>query len=181
MSEYRLIKACKQGKLWARKEVYEQYAPLMMALCRRYTGNEADAQDVLQEGFLKIFTQIEQFAATGEFGGWIRKVFVNTSLDFLRTRKRIAQKEVLMDEHEFFVEKTSPSNLPSADELMECIDELPDMSRVVFNLYAVEGYRHKEIAEMLNMPEGTSRSHFHRARQLLQEKVNELMNNKNAH
>lgn len=181
MSEYRLIKACKQGKLWARKEVYEQYAPLMMALCRRYTGNDTDAEDVLQDGFLRVFTQIELYAGTGEFGGWIRKVFVNTALEFLRARKRTMQKEVLMDARDYSPEQAPPSGLPSADELMECIDELPDLSRVVFNLYAVEGYRHREIAEMLNMPEGTSRSHFHRARQLLQEKVNELMNNKNVH
>lgn len=180
MSEYRLIKACKEGKLWAKKEVYEQYAPLMMALCKRYTGNNDDAKDVLQEGFLKIFTQIDQYAASGEFGGWVRKVFVNTVLEFLRTRQRIQQKVMLVDSQEYFPEQTEPKNLPSADELMECVAELPDTCRVVFNLFAIEGYRHQEIAAMLNIPEGTSRSHFFRARQMLKEKVNELINDNNA-
>lgn len=86
MSEYRLIEACKHGKMWARKEVYEQYAPSMMALCRRYVANADDAKDVLQEGFLKVFTEISQYSGKGAFGGWIRRVFVNTSLEYLRKK-----------------------------------------------------------------------------------------------
>lgn len=179
MSEDRLIKACKEGKLWARREVYEQYAPLMMSICKRYAGNNDDAKDILQEGFLKIFTQIDQFSGIGNFGGWIRKIFVNTSLEFLRSQKKIKNREVSCS-HDIWEEK--PTNLTdvTADELMECIAELPDTYRIVFNLFAVEGYKHQEIAAMLHIEESTSRSQFYRARQLLQESVTNLMNGKDV-
>ena len=97
MSEHRLILACKQGKLWARKEVYDQYAPAMMALCRRYVSDAEDAKDVLQEGFLKVYTEIGQYAGKGSFGGWIRKIFVNASLDYIRKRNRLKERELLID------------------------------------------------------------------------------------
>lgn len=174
MSEQRLILACKQGKLWARKEVYEQYAPSMMALCRRYVSDVDDAKDVLQEGFLKIFTEIDQYTGKGSFGGWIRRIFVNTALDFIRKRNRLKERELLIDVEVGGYDDTPYLKDISAEELMECISELPDTLRTVFNLYAVEGYSHKEIADMLQMPESTSRSFFFRARQLLQKRVIQL-------
>ena len=180
MSEHRLIAACKQGKLWARKEVYETYAPSMMALCKRYVADSDDAKDVLQEGFLKIFMQIDQFSGSGPFGAWIRKIFVNTSLDFLRTKNRLKEREtpLLYESEQFF---TNPAvNDITADDLMDCISELPSVYRTVFNLFAIEGYRHQEIALMLNIQESTSRSQFYRARQMLQEKVIQLMKEKDA-
>lgn len=179
MSEQQLILACKQGKLWARKEVYDQYAPSMMALCRRYVSDVEDAKDVLQEGFLKIFIEIGQYSGRGSFGGWIRKIFVNTSLDYMRKKNRLKQKELMTD-----IEIEYPGNDPDvsdiiADDLMRCIDELPDSHRTVFNLFAVEGFSHREIGSLLNIPENTSRSLFFRARQLLQKKVGELMDHNN--
>ena len=175
MSEHQLILACKQGKLWARKEVYEQYAPAMMALCRRYVSDVEDAKDVLQEGFLKIFIEMGQYSGRGSFGGWVRRIFVNTSLDYMRKKNRLKQKELLTD-----VEIECYGNVPdvadiTADDLIHCIDELPDTHRTVFNLFAVEGFSHREIAALLNIPESTSRSFFFRARQLLQKKVTQLM------
>ena len=175
MSEHRLILACKQGKLWARKEVYEQYAPTMMALCRRYVSDVEDAKDVLQEGFLKIFTEIGQYSGSGSFGGWVRRIFVNTSLDYMRKKNRLKQKELLTDfEIGQYADLEDVTDI-TADDLMLCISELPDTHRTVFNLFAVEGFSHKEIAALLNMPESTSRSFFFRARQLLQERVTRLM------
>lgn len=175
MSEQRLILACKQGKLWARKEVYDQYAPSMMALCRRYVSDVEDAKDVLQEGFLKIFVEIGQYSGKGSFGGWIRKIFVNTSLDYMRKKNRLKQKELLTD-----VQIECSENAPdmadiTADDLMLCISELPDIHRTVFNLFAVEGFSHKEIGALLHIPESTSRSFFFRARQLLQKRVTQLL------
>lgn len=177
MSEHRLILACKQGKLWARKEVYDQYAPAMMALCRRYISDAEDAKDVLQEGFLKIYTEIGQYSGKGSFGGWIRRIFVNTSLDYIRRKNRLKEKELLID-----IETGSDDDTPhlkdiTAEELMQCIGELPDTFRTIFNLYAVEGYSHREIATMLQIKESTSRSFFFRARLLLQKKVIQLCDN----
>jgi RNA polymerase sigma-70 factor (ECF subfamily) len=174
MSEHRLILACKQGKLWARKEVYEQYAPAMMALCRRYVSDAEDAKDVLQEGFLKVYTEIGQYAGKGSFGGWIRKIFVNASLDYIRKRNRLKERELLIDVEIGGYDDTPYLKDVTAEELMQCIGELPDTLRTIFNLYAVEGYSHREIATLLQMPESTSRSFFFRARQLLQKKVIQL-------
>ena len=176
MPEQHLILACKQGKLWARKEVYEQYAPSMMALCRRYVPDNDDAKDVLQEGFIKVFTEIGKYSGSGSFGGWVRKIFVNISLDYIRKKSRLNQKELRMD---YEMEQTYGNSYGiekvSADDLMECICTLPDTYRTVFNLYAVEGYSHRGIAAMLNIAESTSRSSFYRARQLLQEMVSRLI------
>lgn len=179
MSEQQLILACKQGKLWARKEVYDQYAPSMMALCRRYVSDVEDAKDVLQEGFLKIFIEIGQYSGRGSFGGWIRKIFVNTSLDYMRKKNRLKQKELMTDiEIEYAGNDPDVSDI-IAEDLMRCIDELPDSHRTVFNLFAVEGFSHREIGSLLKIPENTSRSLFFRARQLLQKKVGELMDHNN--
>ncbi|WP_352420944.1 RNA polymerase sigma factor [Proteiniphilum sp.] len=175
MSEQRLILACKQGKLWARKEVYDQYAPSMMALCRRYVSDVEDAKDVLQEGFLKIFVEIGQYSGKGSFGGWIRKIFVNTSLDYMRKKNRLKQKELLTDVQMECSENTPDMADITADDLMLCISELPDIHRTVFNLFAVEGFSHKEIGALLHIPESTSRSFFFRARQLLQKRVTQLL------
>lgn len=175
MPEHQLILACKQGKLWARKEVYEQYAPAMMALCRRYVPNAEDAKDVLQDGFIKVFTEIHQYSGSGAFGGWIRRIFVNTALDFIRKRNRLQQNEQLFDSDMEMSDAVSVVEDINVEDLMRCIGELPDTYRTIFNLYAVEGYSHREIAEMLQISEGTSRSGFFRSRQLLQEKVRHLM------
>ena len=171
MSEYRLITDCKRGKLSARRELYNQYASRMMALCIRYVGNEEDAKDVLQEGFIKVFTQIEQFSGEGAFGGWIRKVFVNVALEFLRSKKRKMEKEVLLDYSNDLSDAVDAIDTLAVNDLLDCIAELPEAYRTVFNLFAIEGFSHREIATMLHIEESTSRSQFFRARRLLQEKV----------
>ena len=176
MSEHHLIQACKQGEMWARKELYETYAPSMMSLCRRYMSNYNDAQDVLQEGFLKIFTVIGQYSGKGAFGAWIRKVFVNTALEHIRKRSRVNERELLNDYQMDFQDDYPDVEKVSEDDLVRCIAELPEMYRTIFNLFVVEGYKHMEIAEMLDIPESTSRSYFFRARKLLQEKVTRLIN-----
>ena len=175
MDEQRLIAGCKRGEQWARRDVYEKYAPAMFSLCVRYVGDTEAAKDVLQDGFVKIFTKADQFAEKGNFGGWIRSVFINTSLEYLR-RRNYQKEDIKVDDLEN--EQESISNLPeniSADDLMECIAELPEKYRTVFNLYAIEGYSHNEIAMMTGIQESSSRSQFLRARQLLQKKVLELM------
>jgi len=180
MDEQRLITGCKRGEQWARREVYEKYAPAMLSLCVRYVADYEAARDVLQDGFVRVFTKTDQYEGRGNFGGWIRQVFVNTALEYLRKRNYL-QTDIRIDglSEENELPENENWNL-SADDLMECISELPDRLRTVFNLYAIEGFSHGEIAAMTGIQESTSRSHFLRARLLLQQKVTELMKNDHA-
>jgi len=137
----------------------------------RYAGNYDDAQDILQDGFLKVFEKIDQFGFKGAFEGWIRKIMVNTALERFRTSYQVINihdnlKEV---DHEISGDFTSDID---ARELIRFVQELSPRYRIVFNLYAIEGYSHKEIADMLGITEGTSKSNLSRARDILQEKVN---------
>ena len=137
----------------------------------RYAGNYDDAQDILQDGFLKVFEKIDQFGFKGAFEGWIRKIMVNTALERFRTNYQVINindnlKEV---DHEQTGDFTSDID---ARELIRFVQELSPRYRIVFNLYAIEGYSHKEIADMLGITEGTSKSNLSRARDILQDKVN---------
>ena len=137
----------------------------------RYAGNYDDAQDILQDGFLKVFEKIDQFGFKGAFEGWIRKIMVNTALERFRTNYQVINindnlKEV---DHEISGDFTSDID---ARELIRFVQELSPRYRIVFNLYAIEGYSHKEIADMLGITEGTSKSNLSRARDILQERVN---------
>ena len=167
--EHELIAGCKCNEMWARKELYERYAGTMLSLCVRYIGDRDAARDVLQDGFLKVFTKIGDYAGTGSFEGWMKRIFINTALRELQKKHFLP----ISGEYEEIIEDTGVSALEklSADDLHRCIAELPDGFRTVFNLYAVEGYSHAEISKMLQIKEVTSRSQFMRARQMLQKKV----------
>ncbi|MFV0390760.1 MAG: RNA polymerase sigma factor [Paludibacteraceae bacterium] len=175
-NEQRLIAGCKRGESWARKEVYEKYSTAMMSLCVRYTADYEQAKDVVQDGFVKLFTKIHQFEGRGSFGGWIRQIFVNTSLEHI-SKNKIFKTNVQVDYLSEYAEEFDyrAFEVVSADDLMECISELPFRSRTVFNMYAIEGFSHAEIAERLGITEATSRTHFSRARKSLQESVLKLM------
>ena len=180
MDEQRLIAGCKRGEQWARREVYEKYASAMLSLCVRYVADYEAARDVLQDGFVKLFTRAEQYEGTGNFGGWIRQIFVNTALEYLRKQNMLQTDTLSENLNELNENQTHiPGNL-TADDLMECVAELPDKLRTVFNLYAIEGFTHSEIAKMTGIQESSSRSQFSRARQLLQQKVSALMKKDHA-
>lgn len=171
--EHDLIAGCKRGEMWARRELYEQYAGTMLSLCARYTGNRDTARDVLQDGFYKIFTKIGDYSGTGSFEGWMKRIFVTTALEQLRTNRFLP----ILSEYEENIENTDISVFEklSTDDLHRCIAELPDGFRTVFNLYAIEGYSHAEIAQMLKIKEVTSRSQFMRARQILQKNIQQFI------
>ena len=173
-----LIAGCKRNEMWARKNLYERYAPVMMAVCVRYTSDRETARDVLQEGFIKLYAKIDTYSGIGSFEGWMRRVFVTTALEYLQ-RNRLNR---FFDEYDDKMEDTGSSALEkiSADELLACIAELPHRFRTIFNLYAIEGYSHSEIAEILKIKESTSRSQFTRARQLLQKNIQSIMMYDNA-
>ena len=172
--EHDLIAGCKREEMWARKELYERYAGAMLSLCARYVGDRDVARDVLQDGFYKIFTKIDDYyESTGSFEAWIKRIFINTALDQLQKKRFLP----IISEYEESIEDTGTSAFEklSIDDLHRCIAELPDGFRTIFNLYAVEGYSHAEIAETLNIKEVTSRSQYMRARQILQKKVQEII------
>jgi RNA polymerase sigma-70 factor (ECF subfamily) len=167
-SEERIIEGCRQGKRQFRELLYRQYARKMYGICLSYAGNRPLAQDMLQEAFIKVFKNIGNFKSQGSFEGWIRKIVVNTSIDILRqTGKEQFIDEEYTDLH-ISAENDALPNLQLKD-LLVYIARLPKGSRMVFNLFAVEGYTHKEIAQELDISEGTSKSQFNRARYLLRE------------
>ncbi len=176
MKEQLLIAACKRGESWACKEIYETYAPLMMSVCLRYVNNRETARDLLQEGFIKVYTKIHSYSGAGAFGGWVRRVFVTTALEYLRTTNAL---KVSVDMEESGIEPAywdeSALERITTDELMECVGRLPNGYRTIFNMYAIEGYSHKEIAGILKISEITSRTQFIRARNTLQKSVLSLM------
>ena len=173
--EQRLITGCKKGETWAQKQVYELYASDMFSVCVRYVSDRETARDLLQDGFIKIFTKADSYSGTGSFAGWIRRIFVTTALEYLRQNKAFLESASL-DDLSYLIEDEDVSILDkiSADDLMTCVSNLPNGYRTVFNLYALEGYSHAEIANLLNISENTSRSQFMRARKILQEKVREM-------
>ncbi len=168
MSEKELIEGCLRGDTGARSELYERYSPLAYGICRRYVNDMATAQDLLHDGFVRLFMKIGDFRGEGSFEGWLRRIFVTTALGHLR-RARV--NYVGDDEPfaRFASDEASALERLSAEELLGCIATLPEGYRVVLNLHAVEGYPHGEVARMLGISENTSRSQYSRARTKLLE------------
>ncbi|MBN2480749.1 MAG: RNA polymerase sigma factor [Bacteroidales bacterium] len=167
----KIVRGCQQGHSGAQRELYDYFKSRMFGICLRYTGNYDDAQDVLQEGFLKVFGKIHQFEFKGSFEGWIRKIMVNTALEKYRSHYRMAHIEDNIPDEPYEQQSGIPIDI-GQHELLRYIQELPPKYRSVFNLYAIEGFSHKEISEMLKISEGTSKSNLSRARAILRKKVN---------
>lgn len=166
-----LVAACKDGNRDAQKRLFDILAPKMMAVCLRYMGNREDAEDVLQEGFVTLFTKLESYNGSGAFEGWARKVFVNTALMHLRKNDVLGESDDIDEARSLFTEEATPLQKMGYKELMQIISSLPPDARTVFNMYVVEGYSHKEIAATLGCTEATSRSKLQRARLQLQEMI----------
>jgi len=179
--EGQLIAGCKDGKPWAQKEIFEQYASVMLSVCVRYVSDRETARDILQDGFIKLFTKIDSYTGAGSFAGWVRRIFVTTALEYLRQKDALKQSSSIEEYSNLIVDNDlSILDKISADDLMNCIAKLPDGYRTVFNLYAIEGYSHIEIAGMLEINESTSRSQFMRARKILQKNVQSIIGKENA-
>ncbi|MDR0865994.1 MAG: sigma-70 family RNA polymerase sigma factor [Candidatus Symbiothrix sp.] len=173
--QLQLIEGCKHNDTGARKKLYELYAPAMLGICVRYVNEKETARDILQEGFIKVFTKIGDYSGAGSFEGWMRRIFITSALEYLRSVK-MQREKVSWDDYEEAIDSFDVTIVEqlSAEEILQCINELPVGFKTVFNLYAIEGYSHAEIALILNIKEGSSRSQFARARQLLQTKIQEL-------
>lgn len=176
-----ILKECLKRKPEAQKRLYDHFAPSMLGVCFRYTKSLSDAEEVLQEGFIKVFTRLNQFKGDGELGGWIRKIMVNTALNFLKTNQKY-RYDLSFDEMPLHLVSTeNPEVILHAKELAELIRQLPTGFQTIFNLHAVEGYKHLEIASMLGISEGTSRSQYARARILLMEWISKFSLKQSGH
>ena len=167
METYQLVKDCLKGKGAAQSALYEQFAPVMLGICYRYTKSRADAEDVLQEGFVKVFRYLHQFEGRGELGGWIRRIMVTTAINYLKRNAQYQSELSYTDMALHPVSTDNPEITVDAKELAELIRQLPPGYQTIFNLHAVEGYTHVDIGKMLGINEGTSRSQYARARALL--------------
>lgn len=168
--EKALIEGCRKNDRAAQKELYRLYSGRMMVLCLRYAKTTLEAEDIMQEGFIKVFQHIKNFRAEAKLSTWITRIMVNTALN--QQRKKLYMLP-MVDVEEAGLHEAEDISLSDfhLSELLKMIQSLPDGCQVIFNLYAIEGYTHKEIAGMLGINEGTSKSQFARARQLLMERI----------
>ena len=167
MNQSRLLDDCLKGKAYAQRELYSLFARPMLALCYRYTKSMVDAEDVLQEGFIKVFKNLHQFNGSGELGAWIRRIMVNSAINYLKRESRYQYDLSFPEQPLHPVSDENPDLILNARELADLIRQLPTGYQTVFNLYAVEGYSHGEIGNILGIHEGTSKSQYARARALL--------------
>jgi RNA polymerase sigma-70 factor (ECF subfamily) len=167
MDHQRLVRDCLKGKLQAQRELYDEFAKHMLGVCYRYTRSVRDAEDVLQEGFVKVFHKLDQYKQQGELGAWIRRIMVNTALNFLKRNRKYQDEMFFTNDYLHPVSDDDPSVRLDAKELAHLIRQLPPGYQVIFNLHAIEGFSHVEIGELLGISDGTSRSQYSRARNLL--------------
>lgn len=174
MEEQTLIKDCLNGNPIAQRKLFEKFAPKMMTVCLRYMKGRQEAEDVLQDGFVKVFQKVHLYENSGSLEGWIRRIIVNTALDQLRKNSKFGYMDDV-DEVGYKIENNSYTfeNLVAQD-LMKMIDQMPNGYKVVFNMFAIEGYSHKEIGEMLGISENTSKSQYLRARDYLKKQLEKI-------
>ena len=174
--DLKLIESCIKGDRSAQKVIYDRLAPRMFPVCIRYVGDRELAQDILQDGFVTLFTRLDTYKGEGSFEGWARKIFVTTALMELRKKDALKMSEDLETVRGMKTETTTQLQNIGYKDLMKVITQLPTGFRTVFNMYAIEGYSHKEIGEILGISETTSRTQLSRARIWLQNKLKEIEN-----
>ena len=177
LSDEMLVSGCLKGENKAQRALYEKYKVPLFRVCLRYAKDRAEAEDMLQDGFIKIFTDLHQFRFQGPLGAWMRRVIVNIALQHIRKNKRLQMNETvdsIADEYQTDASVFSKMNMKALTKL---IQKLPDGYRVVFNMYVIEGYSHKEIAERLNIQVNTSKSQLSKAKATLRKMLEKIMVN----
>lgn len=175
LSDSDLIKGSIDGNRHIQELLYKKFSGKMYGVCLRYAGNESDANDIMQDGFIKVFNNLEKFRADGSFEGWIRRIIVNTSIEYFRRKKKTFN---ITETQENYIEDTSLDALDvlATKDLMHIINELPPGYKMVFNMHIIEGYSHKEIADTLGITEGTSKSQLARAKGVLRKIIEDRVN-----
>lgn len=174
--DLQLIKSCIEGNRTSQKILYDRLAPRMFPVCIRYIGDRMQAEDVLQDGFITLFSKLKDYKGEGSFEGWARRIFVTTALMSLRKKDALKMSDELDIARGMKAETVSQTQNLGYKELMKLVMSLPPGFRTVFNMYSIEGYSHKEISEMLGISETTSRTQLSRARIWLQNKIKEIEN-----
>ena len=169
MTEEAILRGCLSNDTAAQRELYNRYSPKMLAVCYRFAHNREDAEDMLQEGFIKVFLQIHTFENRGAFEGWVRRIVVHTCINILKKNKKFNESVDIIHATGVQVREDSVPAIIQAKQVVECIRLLPIGYRTVLNLYAVEGYSHREISNMLDIEESTSRSQYTRAKAMLED------------
>ena len=172
MDEEQLVNKCLEKDTLAQKQLFDYYSKRMMGVCLRYSKDSEEAQDVLQMGFIKVFEKLDMYNHKGSLEGWIRKIIVNTALDNIRKNKKLMNNvEIEKVDYQLHNYNENAIDVLSAQDLLKVIQDMPTGFRTVFNMYVIEGYSHKEIADELNISVNTSKSQFSRARAYLQKKL----------
>jgi len=171
LTEKKLIKACLKNDMKAKCILYKEHEQMMFAVCMRYASSKPEAEDMLHDGFIRVLDKLDKYRFEGPLGAWIRRVLVNNCLNYLRSKKTFEEDIEEVNESKLDYSYDDLDGMLSAKELLAFIQELPDGYRTVFNMYAIEGYKHKEIAEHLGITENTSKSQLAKARKALQEKI----------
>lgn len=175
LPEEQLIDLCKKRDRKAQKQLYSKYASVLLGICMRYSASKHEAEDILQEAFIRIFNHISQFNGMGSFEGWLKRIVVNTAITAFHRNKKHNRMDDIDEILETDIEGYSLDDAEfTHEELLKIINMLPEGYKMVFNLYAIEGYKHKEIADLLNIDVNTSKSQFSRARKLIQTKLEEV-------
>jgi RNA polymerase sigma factor (sigma-70 family) len=181
-SDDQIILGCQQGKRKAYSQLFDMYAPVMLGVCMRYCKNRIDAEDVMQDGFIKVFSQIHKFRFEGSFEGWMKRIMINAAIDNYQTNLKRAFHEDLGEalQDKGLTDYNEDDDLPEElkvphTRLMEMIQELPDGYRMVFNLYAIENYNHREIGTLLGISDNTSKTQLLKARKVLRKKIEALV------
>jgi RNA polymerase sigma factor (sigma-70 family) len=169
MTEEAILQGCLKQQAAAQKALYEKYSVKMFAVCYRYAHNREDAEDMLQEGFIKVFSQIHTFKNQGAFEGWVRRIMVHTCINILKKNKKFNESVDIMQASGLQVREENIPSIIQAKQVVECIRSLPIGYRTVLNLYAIEGFSHREIGAILDIEESTSRSQYTRAKAMLED------------
>lgn len=177
ISDSDLIEGCIRGDRKMQFELYQRYAPKMYGVCLRYAGKAEEAEDILQEGFIKIYNKIGSFRGEGSFEGWMRRIFVNTAIEHFR-KKTYLQPITEYEENTLEGKYLNVLDNLAEQDIIQLVQKLSPGYRTVFNMYVVEGYTHKQIGEALGISEGTSKSQLSRAKIILQEMVQQYMEHK---
>lgn len=175
--ERELIELAVENNRHAQQKIYSKFSPKMLSVCRQYIKDLHQAEDIMITAFMKVFTNLKNFKHEGSFEGWIRRIMINECISYIRVQKKV---KFIEDENYFEESFNNIESQFSVEDIQFLIDNLPDGYKMVFNLYAIEGYKHQEIAEMLGINEGTSKSQLSHARKMLQNNIGKLKNYTNG-